>query len=31
MLPGRHLDREEAVRLARYVVHRLLSPQEDLP
>jgi AcrR family transcriptional regulator len=29
MLPGRHLDREEAVRLARYVVRRLLSPEED--
>ena len=29
MLPGKHLDREEAVRLARYVVRRLLSPQED--
>lgn len=29
MLPGRHLDREEAIRLARYVVRRLLSPQED--
>jgi AcrR family transcriptional regulator len=31
MLPGRHLDREEAVRLARYVVRRLLSPEEDRP
>lgn len=29
MLPGKHLDREEAVRLARFVVQRLLSSQED--
>jgi AcrR family transcriptional regulator len=31
MLPGKHLDREEAVRLARFVVRRLLSPEEDRP
>lgn len=31
MLPGRHLDREEAVRLASFVVRRLLSPEEDRP
>jgi AcrR family transcriptional regulator len=29
MLPGKHLDRDEAIRLAHYVVQRLLSPQED--
>lgn len=29
MLPGRHLEREEAVQLARYVVRRLLSPEKD--
>jgi AcrR family transcriptional regulator len=31
LLPDRHLDREEAVRLARFVVRRLLSPEEDRP
>jgi AcrR family transcriptional regulator len=29
MLPDRRLDREAAVRLARFVVRRLLSPEED--
>jgi AcrR family transcriptional regulator len=31
MLPDRHLDREEAVRLAHFVVRRLLTPEKDRP
>jgi AcrR family transcriptional regulator len=31
MLPNKHLDREEAVRLAHFVVRRLLSPEKDQP
>jgi AcrR family transcriptional regulator len=31
LLPDRHLDREEAVRLASFVVRRLLTPEEDRP
>jgi AcrR family transcriptional regulator len=31
MFPDRHLDREEAVRLAHFMVRRLLTPEKDRP